>query len=160
MSSWPERIRIGELHEARVVRELEARSWTVQRCGQGTFPAAIQAALRHTEAALRHFPDMIAAKGPELIAIDAKTRMPSNHSDRYSISRDSLRAGLQFQGANADISFYFVFGDLHVLTPAEISCYSTHGARQHTGSYHFVDTRHAHPFDDVFGAADSARSAA
>jgi Holliday junction resolvase len=160
MTGWPERIQIGELHEVRIVRELEARGWTVQRCGQGTFPAAIQTALRRTETALRRFPDMIAAKGADLIAIDAKTRMPSTHSDRYSISRNSLRAGLQFQGVNADISFYFAFGDLRILTPAEISCYSTHGARQHTGSYHFVDTRHAHTFDDAFGTAGSGRSAA
>jgi Holliday junction resolvase len=159
VSGWPERIRIGELHEVRMVHELEARGWTAQRCGQGTFPAAIRAALRHTETALRRFPDMIAANGPDLIAIDAKTRMPSTDSDRYSVSRDSLRAGHQFQGANPDISFYFIFGDLHVLTPAEVSTHSTHSTRQHTGSYYFVDTRHAHTFDGVFGRANAARSA-
>lgn len=103
---------------------------------------------------------MIAAKGTDLVAIDAKTRMPSTHSARYSISRSSLRAGLQFQGANPDISFYFVFGDLQVLTPAEISCYSAHGTRHHTGSYYFIDTRHAHTFSEAFGAAGSQRSAA
>jgi hypothetical protein len=160
VAGWLERNQIGELHEVRVARELKLRGWTVLRCGQGTFPVEIQAALRHTEAALRHFPDMIAAKGSDLIAIDAKTRMPSTQSNRYSISRSGLRAGHQFQGANPDVSFYFAFGDLQVLTPSEISCYSTHGTRQHSGSYYFVDTRHAHTFNDVFGTADAARSAA
>ena len=70
---------------------LATACWIAQRCGQGTFPAAIQADCATQKQPC--VPDLIAAKGTDLIAIDPKTHMPSAHSARYSISCSSLRAG-------------------------------------------------------------------
>jgi hypothetical protein len=61
-------------------KPLQHRGWTVQPCGQATCPTAIQDALRRTRSALRQFADLIAARGAELVTIDAKDRIPSTHT--------------------------------------------------------------------------------
>ncbi|AVZ77033.1 hypothetical protein SLUN_37530 [Streptomyces lunaelactis] len=99
-------------------------------CGRGTYPTAIQNALRLTSSALRQFPDLIAARGPDPIAIDAKTRMPSTTTNRYAISCKCLLAGLQFLGLYAPVPLYYVFGDLTVLTPPEAMHYPSNATRQ------------------------------
>ncbi|MCG5213356.1 hypothetical protein [Streptosporangium sp. KLBMP 9127] len=131
--------------------ELQHRGWTVQLCGQGTYPAEIQRALRHCDSPLRQFPDMIAARGMDIVTIDAKDRMPSTHTDRYTISRKSVLAGLQFLGTNAPIPLFYVLGDLSVLTPPEVMHYGAAELRCPTGSYFFISTYRAHRFDEVFG---------
>jgi hypothetical protein len=159
VTNWHARKALGDQHEQDVIRALQHRGWTVQPCGQGTYPTAIQQALRLSDSALRQFPDMIAARGTEVVAIDAKTRMPSTTTDQYAISRKCLLAGLQFLGMNAPVPLYYVFGDLRVLTPAEVMHHSSDAARHPSGSYHWVSTRRAHPFDTVFGDAAAAKSA-
>jgi hypothetical protein len=154
-AGWPTRLKAGEQHEQRVAHELTVRGWAVHRCGQGTYPLPIQRALSRTESPLRQFPDLIAARGPDLVTIDAKTDLPSNTSGRYAVSRRCLLAGLQFLGLYAPIPLYYVFGDLTVLTPAEIMHYSCPSLRHPGGAYHLVNTGHAHHFDEVFGAAAS-----
>ncbi|MFD9078144.1 hypothetical protein [Streptomyces erythrochromogenes] len=153
MTSWQERKLVGDAHEQRVATALRQHGWTVQLCGQGTYPPTIQEALRHTRSALRQFPDLIAARGSELITIDAKDRMPSTHSDRYAISTATLNAGLLLTAAHAPTPLYYVFGDMKVLTPAEVLHYAQHALRHHSGAYHLVRTDRAHPFDQVFGSA-------
>lgn len=101
MATWPERKEAGEQHELHVAHALQARGWTVQRCGQGTYPPTIQNALRTTQSALRQFPDLIAARGTDLITIDAKNRMPSTHTDRYAISTRTINADLLFTASHA-----------------------------------------------------------
>ncbi|MFD6876939.1 MULTISPECIES: hypothetical protein [unclassified Streptomyces] len=153
MTSWQKSKPVGDAHEQRVATALRQHGWTVQLCGQGTYPPTIQQALTHTRSALRQFPDLIAARGSELITIDAKDRMPSTHSDRYAISTTTLNAGLIFTAAHAPTPLYYVFGDLKVLTPAEVLHYTDHALRHSSGAYHLVSTHRAHAFDDVFGSA-------
>ncbi|WP_328786126.1 hypothetical protein [Streptomyces sp. NBC_00273] len=153
MTQWQHRKAVGDLHEQRVAAALHARGWTVHPCGQGTYPHAVREALRRTRSALRQFPDLIAARGSELITIDAKDRMPSTHSDRYAISTATLNAGLLLTAAHAPTPLYYVFGDLKVLTPAEVLHYTDHALRHSSGAYHLVSTHRAHSFDNVFGPA-------
>ncbi|MEU4358712.1 hypothetical protein [Streptomyces virginiae] len=153
MTSWQERKPVGDAHEQRVATALRQLGWTVQLCGQGTYAPTIQEALRHTRSALRQFPDLIAARGSELITIDAKDRMPSTHSDRYAISTATLNAGLLLTAVHAPTPLYYVFGDMKVLTPAEVLHYAQHALRHHSGAYHLVRTDRAHPFHQVFGSA-------
>ncbi|MFE2147482.1 hypothetical protein ACFXA3_38125 [Streptomyces sp. NPDC059456] len=155
MTHWQQRKAIGDAHEQRVAAALEARGWTVQRCGQGTYHPAIQQALARTTSALRWFPDLIAARADEVITIDAKDRMPSTTSNRYSLSNAAIQAGLLFTGIHAPTPLYYVLGDLKVLTPAEVLHYTAHARRAHSGAYHFVSTRHAHHFDEVFGSTQT-----
>jgi hypothetical protein len=114
--------------------------------------------LQCSDSTLRYFPDLLAARGTELVAIDAKTRLPSSTSRRYAISHKCVTAGLQFLGANAPIPLYYVFGDLRVLTPSEITHYCTHGSRHPGGAYYLIHTHQAHRFDTVFGPAELAQA--
>ncbi|MFE7015733.1 hypothetical protein ACFVAQ_35445 [Streptomyces sp. NPDC057651] len=151
MPSWPNRKEVGDRHEHRIIQALQDRGWTVQPCGQGTYPAPIQDALATTNSALRQFPDLIAARGSDLVTIDAKDRMPSTHSDRYAISAATVNAGLLFTATHAPTPLYYVLGDMKVLTPAEVLHYTVHALRHRSGAYHLVSTHQAHPFDEVFG---------
>ena len=56
-----------------------------------------------------------------------------------------------FPGANERMPLYYVFGDLTVLTPAEVMHYCSVDLRHPGGAYYLVSTRHAHPFVEVFG---------
>ncbi|MFJ5551213.1 hypothetical protein [Streptomyces sp. NPDC093225] len=132
---------------------LRARGWTVHPVGQGTYPPAVQDALSRSRSALRQFPDLIAARDAELVTIDAKTRLPSTHTDRYAISAATLNAGLQFTATHAPTPLYYVFGDMTALTPAEVLHYTGHALRHRSSAFHLVRTRQAHPFDEVFGPA-------
>ena len=96
VTHWQDRKKVGDAHEQRIAAELQARGWTVQRCGQGTYPPVIRQALVRTDSALRYFPDLIAARDGELVTIDAKDRMPSTHTDRYAIS--TLSCSLYYSG--------------------------------------------------------------
>ncbi|MFD8288077.1 hypothetical protein ACFV2B_07555 [Streptomyces lavendulae] len=153
MTHWEIRKTAGDQHEHDVAAALRARGWTVHPCGQGTYPPAIQHALRHTRSALRQFPDLIAARGNDLVTIDAKTRLPSTHTHRYAISNTTLNAGLHFTSIHAPTPLYYVLGDMKVLTPSEVLHYTDHAQRPASGAYRLIHTTHAHPFDDVFGPA-------
>lgn len=159
MRQWQDRKTVGDAHEQRVAVALHARGWTVHPCGQGTCPPAVRDALRRTRSALRQFPDLIAARGTDLVTIDAKDRMPSTDTDRYAISTDTVNAGLLFTAAHAPTPLYYVFGDLKVLTPAEVVHYTAHALRHRSGAFHLVRTERAHHFDDVFGPAAAAAAA-
>ncbi len=152
MTRWQERKTVGEAHEDRVAAALRQHGWTVHPCGQGTYPPAIQTALSRTRSTLRQFPDLIAAREGQLVTIDAKDRMPSTHTDRYAVSTATLNAGLLFTAAHAPTPLYYVFGDMKVLTPAEIQYYSSHTRPHRSGSWVLVSTHRAHPFPTVFGA--------
>lgn len=152
VTHWQNRKAIGDAHEQHVIKTLRACGWTVQPCGQGTYPPAIQRALACTHSALRYFPDLIAARDGEVITIDAKDRMPSTDSDRYAISTGTLKAGLLFTAAHAPTPLYYVFGDLKVLTPSEVHHYTTHARPHRSGAWVLVATKRAHPFEEVFGA--------
>lgn len=146
---WNQRKAVGDAHEERVTRELERRGWTASRCGTGVYKPEIQWALGRSESRLREFPDLIAARDGDVVTVDCKDRMSSAETGRYAISRRCLTAGLQFLGANAPVPLYYVFGNLGVLTPAEVMHYGSIGQRG--GSYYLVPGRLGHHFDDVFG---------
>ncbi|MFB7215588.1 hypothetical protein [Streptomyces sp. NPDC056255] len=158
-TEWKDRKAVGDRHEQRVARALQNRGWTVHACGQGTYPSAIQEALRRTPSALRKLPDLIAARGSDIVTIDAKDRMPSTHTDRYALSTDTINAGLLITATYAPTPLYYVMGDMKVLTPAEVLHYTVHALRHHSGAYHLVSTQRAHHFDEVFGGSTSARAA-
>ncbi|MFD8368431.1 hypothetical protein ACFW9V_36000 [Streptomyces hygroscopicus] len=151
VTHWQDRKKVGDAHEQRIAAELQARGWTVQHCGQGTYPPVIRQALVRTHSALRYFPDLIAARDSELVTIDAKDRMPSTHTDRYAISTATLNAGLLFTATHAPTPLYYVFGDLKVLTPSEVRHYSMHTRHHPSGSWTLVATHRAHHFEEVFG---------
>ncbi|MEV8334435.1 hypothetical protein OG275_00050 [Streptomyces niveus] len=153
MTQWQDRKNVGDLHEHRVATALRARGWTVHPCGQGTYPHAVRDALRRTRSALRQFPDLIAARGSDIVTIDAKDHMPSTTTNRYAISTATINSGLQLTAVHAPTPLYYVFGDLKVLTPAEVLHYTDHALRHSSGAYHLVSTHRAHPFDDVFGTS-------
>jgi hypothetical protein len=56
VTPWQERKAVGDAHEQRVAAALAAQGWTVERCGQGTYPPAIRQALACTTSALRWVP--------------------------------------------------------------------------------------------------------
>lgn len=105
MTQWQDRKTVGDLHEHRVAAALRNRGWTVHPCGQGTYPQAIRNALRHTRSALRQFPDLIAARGSDIVTIDAKDHMPSTTTNRYAISTTTINAGLQLTALHAPTPF-------------------------------------------------------
>ncbi|MFD3729765.1 hypothetical protein [Streptomyces sp. NPDC058671] len=84
--------------------------------------------------------------------------MPSTDTGRYSSSTATLNAGLQLTAIHAPTPLYYVFGDLKVLTPAEVLHYTDHALRHSSGAYHLFSTHRAHPFNDVFGSV-AARAA-
>jgi hypothetical protein len=149
VSTWHERKAVGDTHEQRVALELERRGWVVSQCGTGLYEAEIRWALGRSESRLREFPDLIAARDGDVVTVDAKDRVSSAETGRYAISRRCLVAGMQFLGAFAPVPLYYVFGNLGVLTPAEVMHYGSIGQRG--GAYYLVPGRLGHHFDDVFG---------
>ncbi|MFI7641660.1 hypothetical protein [Nonomuraea sp. NPDC049400] len=150
-SPWQQRYDIGIQHEQYVVNELSRRGWEVTPAGQGTFPEALRQALSRTNSALRYFPDMLATRAGDIVAIDAKTRMPASHTQRYAISRPCLDAGLRFVALYQPIPLYYVFGDLGVTTPAEVIAYRPIAQPHPSGAYYLIQQHRTHPFDEVFG---------
>lgn len=151
MHTFEQRLQVGEAHERRVQAELESRGWTVDFYGQGTLKPEIRYALSRSDSRFREFPDMIAARGLEIVVIDAKDRMSSAETGRYAISRKCVTAGLHWLSTYG-LPLFYVFGNLGVLTPSEVMAYGTTGARGMGGSYYLISGRLAHQFDDVFGA--------
>ncbi|GGV68572.1 hypothetical protein GCM10010261_62350 [Streptomyces pilosus] len=121
VTQWQERKAVGDAHEQRVASALAAQGWTVERCGQSTYPPVIRQALACTTSALRWFPDLIAARAGEIVTIDTKDCMPSNSSGRYAVADQAVHAGLQFIAANRPTPQSYVFGDLRVLTRSRSS---------------------------------------
>lgn len=149
MQSFEARKRIGDAHENRVAAEMESRNWTVDPWGQAILSERTRRAISRTR--WKNFPDLIATRDGDLVAIDAKDRMSSAETGRYAISRECVSFGLQFVAAFG-VPIFYVFGNLGVLTPQEIMSYGSTGARGVGGSYYLVNGRLAHQFDDVFGS--------
>jgi hypothetical protein len=94
-------------------------------------------------------PDLIATRRGDLVAIDCKDSM--RRIPRYSIKRECLEFGIQFC-AVFKTPLLYVFGNLGVLTPAELQAYpALVGPPAPTGAYVLVDGNRTRRFDDVFG---------
>lgn len=156
---WKDRKAAGDAHEERVIQELEARGWTVSRAGSGTYKPEVQYALSRTDSRFREFPDLLAARGLDIVAIDAKDRVSSAETGRYAISRRCVAAGQLWTGSYG-LPLFYVLGNLGVLTPSEVMAYGMSGPRGMGGSYYLVNARLAHQFDDVFGSPVVAGQAA
>jgi hypothetical protein len=157
MSTWRQRKQVGDAHEARVARLLRARGWTVAAWGQATLPGPIRLAIVRSGSTWRYFPDLVAARQGSLLVIDAKDRMPGARGDRYSISVDCLHFGMHFTAAFR-VPFFYVFGDLGVLTPAEIFSYQFIGTMPRVPrDYYLIPASQARGFDDTFGAPSPRR---
>lgn len=147
MTTFDERLAIGVEHEQHVTQELEKHGWTVTVWGQGIMPAEIRNAISASAPRFRHFPDLIAARDGELLAVDAKTNL--HGGNRYAVNRDCVFFGLGFH-ANYGIPVNYVFGNMRVILPGEIM---THGFLKVSGAYYLVHDRFTHDFDAVFGDA-------
>lgn len=159
MTTFSERLAVGDTHQQRIEKELDARNWAVAPWGQGILPEAHRQAIRDSGTRFRHFPDIVATRPGEFVSIDAKDRMHSTETGRYAISKDCVSFGLQFIAAFG-IPVYYVFGNLGVLCPTEVMSYGTIGPRSTGGAYYLVSERLAHHFDDVFGYPEPGTAAA
>lgn len=149
--SWEQRKAIGDHHEQRVTKELEKRGWVAAPYGQVNLRPMVRTAVSRSASPLKYDPDMLATRNGDVLSIDCKDRMPSTDSNRYSVDRDCLDAGLRLS-ATYGIPLFYVFGDLGVLTPWEVRSYGRLGPFAHNGSYYLVDARCAHNFDHIFGS--------
>src|ERR1044072_2423471 len=131
--NWDQRKAIGDAHEERVSVELEGRGWEVAPWGQGILPPGIRTALARSDTRWRHLPDLIAARDGDVVSIDCKDRMASSETGRYAIKRECVSFGLQFLAAFG-IPVFYVFGNLGILTPTEVTSYGSLGPRSVGGS--------------------------
>jgi Holliday junction resolvase len=150
MTPFTQRLAAGQAHEHRVRRELEQRGWEVTPWGQGILPEATRRALTATGTGFRHFPDLIAARAGQAAVIDAKDRARTTRTSRYAVARSCVSFGLQFTAAFA-LPLYYVFGNLDVLTPAEVMAYGTATPQHGTGAYYLTPQHTARRLDDIFG---------
>lgn len=159
MPTWNERKAVGDAHEHRVSHELEQRGWTVAEWGKGTMPPEINEAMRASGSPWNHFPDLVASRDGDIITVDSKDRMSSVDTGRYAVKRECVAFGLRFYGSFG-IPLFYVFGNLGVLTPQEVSSYGIVGPRVRGGAYFLVNGSMAHLFDDVFGTPRQQRGEA
>ena len=110
----------GDTHQNRVQTELEKRGWTVDKWGQDILSDEVSRALRRTDSTMRWEPDFVTACGSTIRFVDAKGSLRGGgNTDRNFVSSRSIAAHLRLS-AERDIPVYYVFGDLGVLTPAEV----------------------------------------
>lgn len=151
MTSFTVRLSAARAHECRVGRELEQRGWEVTPWGQGILPPGTCRALAACGSRFRHFPDLVAARGGQAAAVDAKDGACSAVSGRYAVSRGCVSFGLQFTAA-FDLPVYYVFGNLTVLSPAEVmACGAARRGEPGNGSYYLVPGHAGRDFDEIFG---------
>lgn len=150
VSTWQVQKAAGEAHEARVCYELDRRGWTVMPYGQGTWPEEIRKALHGVDSVMRHEPDIICARQGDLRLIDCKTSMRGGGAERYTVSRKAIEAHTLML-ATRRLPVYYVFGNLGVLTPAEVLHLCRLDSPWQAGAYVAVDARSPVPFDEVFG---------
>src|SRR3954465_11985907 len=110
--TWADRKAVGDLHEQRVKRELQQRSWTVDLFGDCLSESA-RAALAGTESDMRHLPDFVGSFGKEIRMVDAKACMKSD-SHFYMINQKRFEVQRSF-AAQYRISLFYVFDDLGVV---------------------------------------------
>lgn len=161
MSTWAERKEVGDLHEQHVAEELTLRGWTVNPWGQGILTHPVRAVLRNTDSSLRWTPDLVAARGENVVLIDCKARMTSSASERHAVERAAVKAHLQYC-AWTDLPLYYVFDTLGVLTPHDVLSAGRIGPHTRVGSgapYYLVSSSLARPFDAVFGTHETVARA-
>ncbi|MFG2948331.1 hypothetical protein [Streptomyces adustus] len=155
MPSFQHRKAVGDAHEVRVTEELAARGWDVSVWGQAILTDSVRSALQQTGSLLRWTPDLVAAKGRQVILIDCKSRMTSRTSRRHAVERAAVTAHVHLT-AWTQLPVVYVYDDLRVLTPIDALLSGSTGPRSTAGSgapYLLVPTTRSLAFDDVFGTA-------
>lgn len=148
---FAERKAAGDIHEARVRKELETRGWTVDLYGQGILSDPVKRALGLTESVRRWDPEFLVACGSTIRYVDAKGSLRGVRGDQNFVSRKAIAAHLKLM-ADSDIPVYYVFEDLGVLTPAEMMQLADYERIGNAPGYLTVPRVKSHPFDEVFGA--------
>jgi hypothetical protein len=154
IASFEERKKIGDDHEKRVAYELRRRGWTVARCGMGIYPQAIVDAYTLTNSPRRWEPDLVAARGPDIIYIDAKgSREKAGHRDRRFVNVDCVRSQIHLH-ALGYLPIYYVFANLEVSSPYDM--YSRGRFEEHSpvgsgGAYYSISVAQCRNFDLIFG---------
>lgn len=153
LTSYRQRKAIGDAHEERVADELTRRGWTVAPCGIGHLHQEIIDALTLTSSPRRWEPDLIAARGLDVVYIDAKGSKDSGHKDRRFVNRDCVMNQISLH-ALGYLPVYYVFGNLEVSSPYEM--YSRGKFEEHSpvgsgGAYYSISTAHCRSFDGLFG---------
>ncbi|WP_078940541.1 hypothetical protein [Streptomyces cellulosae] len=157
MASFQQRKAIGDAHERYVAEQLTVRGWEVDPWGQGLLSGRLQGALRRTDSFIRWFPDLIAAKGEDLVLIDCKGGMTSRKTDRHAVERAAVRAHLQLV-AWTGLPVYYVFDGLGVWAPHDVLIAGRKGPHSTAGSgapYFLISASGARCFDDLFGASEA-----
>jgi hypothetical protein len=157
MASFQQRKAIGDAHEQYVAEQLTLRGWEVNLWGQGLLTRKLQDALRGTDSFIRWSPDLIAAKGKDLVLIDCKSRMTSRNTGRHAIERAAVYAHLQLV-AWTRLPVYYVFDDLGVLAPHDVLIAGQEGPHSIAGSgspYFLISGSTARRFDGLFGPGES-----
>ncbi|MFE5890477.1 hypothetical protein ACFQ6E_16275 [Streptomyces sp. NPDC056462] len=158
MASFQQRKVVGDAHERYVGEQLILRGWEVNPWGQGLLTRKLQEALRVTDSFIRWIPDLIAAKGTDLVLIDCKARMTSRNTGRHAVERAAVHAHLQLV-AWTRLPVYYVFDDLGVLSPHDILIAGQEGPHGIAGSgspYFLISGNFARHFDGLFGSKESA----
>lgn len=153
LNNYRERKEIGDAHERRVAEELTRRGWTVARCGIGVYPQAIIDTFTLTNSPRRNEPDLIAARGTDIIYIDAKGSRESGHRDRRFVNVDCVRnqIGLHALGY---LPIYYVFANLEVASPYDMYSrgkFEEHASVGSGGAYYSISVAHCRNFDLLFG---------
>jgi hypothetical protein len=153
LATYRERKIVGDAHERRVTHELTRRGWTVAPCGIGTYPREIIDAFTATNSPRRWEPDLVAARGTDIVYIDAKGSMDSGYKDRRFVSSDCVmrQIGLHALGF---LPIYYVFANLEVSSPYEM--YSRGRFEEHSpvgsgGAYYAISVAHCRSFNGLFG---------
>jgi hypothetical protein len=158
MASFQQRKEVGDAHEQYVAEQLTLRGWEVNPWGQGLLTRKLQDALRVTDSFIRWIPDLIAAKGKDLVLIDCKARMTSRNTGRHAVERAAVHAHLQLV-AWTRLPVYYVFDDLGVLSPHDVLIAGQEGPHSVAGSgspYFLISRSNARRFDGLFGSGESA----
>jgi hypothetical protein len=153
LKTYRQRKAIGDAHEKRVADELTRRGWTIAPSGIDKYPPEITEAFTLTNSPRRWEPDLIAARGLELVYIDAKGSKDSGYKDRRFVNRDCVMNQISLH-ALGYLPIYYVFGELEVSSPYEM--YSRGKFEKHSpvgsgGAYYSISAAHCRSFDRLFG---------
>jgi hypothetical protein len=72
------------------------------------------------DSCLRWLPDLLAIKDRVALLVDCKAQMTSRATRRHTVEGATVRSHLQM-AVSFDIAVYYVFDDLGVLTPMDVS---------------------------------------
>lgn len=157
LNSYRQRKAIGDAHEGHVAAELTRRGWTVAPSGIDKYPPEITEAFTLTNSPRRWEPDLIAARGLEIVYIDAKGSKDSGHKDRRFVNSRCVMSQIGLH-ALGYLPIYYVFANLEVSSPYEM--YSRGKFEEHSpvgsgGAYYSISAAHCRSFDALFGKSQA-----